>query len=341
MSHNRTNTATLILFLILDAALAVASQISQHLLWAILLAIALWLTLASLFQIVKGILEKCRLKPLVIRLAIGLLGMIESIALLFGVFYFAQDAVLFHPGHDPKSLDYITAKSDFDAVEIILGENTWNGILRNPASDDPSPLIIFFYGNAQNSAQTMRQMESFNIWPYFLDYQCLIMDYAGYGLNDGRSSLRNMCEEALAVFDYASSLPNVSHIIVGGYSIGTGPAIYLAANREADGLFLLAPYANTYDLYNNTLPIFYGPLRLFVKHKLAADKYAKAVSVPALVVSSRDDEIIPFDSSERLSECLGEECTFVAMSGIGHNSILFNREVLSGVKSYLGKMNFK
>ena len=79
------------------------------------------------------------------------------------------------------------------------------------------------------------------------------MDYPGYGLNDGLPSATGMYEEALAAFDYAVARPDVSQVIVGGYSIGTGPAVYLAANREAAGLFLMAPFANGYDLYNNVL----------------------------------------------------------------------------------------
>jgi len=335
MENNRKEIFSIIAFLILDIALIIVVQKTQHLLWEILLAIALFLTLISLIGIIKNLLKKRKSNPLYIRISVGLLSVLESIALLFGMFYFAQDMLLFYPGHDQKSWEYLAALPEFETVEIPYGKTAWQGVLRRPLKDEPSPLIIFFYGNAQNAASTMRQMENSHIWPYFQNYCCLIIDYAGYGINDGRPSMKNMCEEALAVFDYAHSLPEVSSIIIGGYSLGTGPAIYLAAQREANGLFLLAPYANTYDAYNNTLPIFYGPLRLFVKHKLPADVYAKALDIPSLVVASQDDEIIPYASSERLSECLGENCTLITLNGVGHNSILFNRMVLEGIQSYL------
>ena len=111
--------------------------------------------------------------------------------------------------------------------------------------------------------------------------------------------------------------------------------MYLAANREVDGLFLLAPFANTYDLYNNALPIFYGPLRVLVKHKFPADVYAKSVHVPVLVVASREDELIPFSSSEKASQSFNGNSTLVTLSGVSHNSILFNPTALNSVKSYL------
>jgi dienelactone hydrolase len=38
------------------------------------------------------------------------------------------------------------------------------------------------------------------------------------------------------------------HIVSMGYSMGTGSAVYLAANRPVVGLVLGAPCANGYDL---------------------------------------------------------------------------------------------
>jgi len=94
-----------------------------------------------------------------------------------------------------------------------------------------------------------------------------------------------------------------SRIIAGGFSIGTGPAAYLAANRNVAGLFLLAPFANSYDVYNKVLPIFHGPLRLLVKHKFSSDMRAPSITAPVLIVASENDEIVPFSSSEKLKAC--------------------------------------
>jgi len=139
----------------------------------------------------------------------------------------------------------------------------------------------------------------------------------------------------LAAYDYAAAFPDVSRIIVGGYSIGTGPAVYLAANREVDGLFLLSPYANGYDLYNSALPIFYGPLRLLVRYKFPSDAYAKAIDIPVLVVASRDDEVIPFRSTEQLHGALNEESIFVTLSDVPHNSVFSHQTTLDSIRAYL------
>ena len=261
---------------------------------------------------------------------------IKIIALVLIVLFFVQSVLLFHPSHDPESWAYLTSRPDFEAVEFTSNGKTYHGILRRNASAEPSPLILFFYGNADNAAGTMRAMDTFGIWPYFSDYHCLIVDYPGYGPGrGGRPSAKSIYETALAAFDYAETLPGVSRIIAGGFSIGTGPAVYLAAQREVGGLFLLAPYANGYDLYNSVLPIFHGPLRLLVRHPFPSDLHAKAVSVPALLVASRHDEVIPFRSPERLYHSFGEEATFTVLSHVAHNSLMFNQTTLESVKAYL------
>ena len=304
-------------------------------LWEILIAVALLIALIVLLRIGAKMLKKSRLKPGAIRALAGVLSAVEVIALIYGAFWFLQDSQLFHPGHDPHSWEELAARPEFEAVEFTAGKQTWHGMLRHGASEEPSPLIIFFYGNGQTASQAMRQMDAAGMWGYWGGYSCLVMDYAGYGLNEGRPSAKNMCGEALAAYDYAMALPGVSRVIVGGYSIGTGPAAYLAAHRAVAGLFLLAPYANSYDLYSSVLPIFYGPMRLFVRHRFRSDKCAGETRIPALVVASRDDEIVPFASSKKLVGCFGGECTFIPLNGVGHGSILFDRTALESVKAYL------
>ena len=269
-----------------------------------------------------------------------LFGALKIVALASIVILVIQDFVLFLPNHDPQSWEHLTAREEFEAVEFTSGRHTRSGMLRrSPTRQDPSPLILFFYGNSMNAAGTMRSMDRRGIWPYFLDFHVLVVDYAGHGPGArGRPSARNIYADALAAFDFAQSLPGVSHVIVGGFSLGTGAAVYAAAHRDAAGIFLLSPFANVYDLFNNVLPIFRGPGRLLVRHKFYSDRHAQAITVPALLVAARDDEVIPFASSERLNRRFGGETTFVALSSVGHNWILFNRTSLESVRAYLSAL---
>jgi pimeloyl-ACP methyl ester carboxylesterase len=180
-------------------------------------------------------------------------------------------------------------------------------------------------------------IEAQGMWSYYNDYSLLCIDYEGYGLNEGSPHYLNMYEEALAIYDYAITLPDVdtSNIVAMGYSLGTGSATYLAANRDVTGLILVSPYANGYDLYNNVLPIFYGILKPLVKHKLPSDEYAPMVSAPVLMFASKSDEVVPYESSQKLSERFTSPVEFVTVDWAYHTGIYGADDVYSKIKTFL------
>jgi dienelactone hydrolase len=146
-----------------------------------------------------------------------------------------------------------------------------------------------------------------------------------------------MYELALAVYDYAVTLPNVDieKIVPMGFSLGTGCAVYLAAKRRVSGLILAAPYANGYDLYNNMVPIFFGPMRLLVKQKLPSDEYAPKVTCPVFIVASRSDEVVSFLSSEFLSKLFSGNVDFIILDDELHNHIFQGLGVMNKMQTFL------
>jgi pimeloyl-ACP methyl ester carboxylesterase len=145
-----------------------------------------------------------------------------------------------------------------------------------------------------------------------------------------------MYETALAAYDYAVALPGVDpeRVAAMGYSIGSGCAVYLAANRPVSALILAAPYANGYDLYNNYLPIFKGPLRALVKHKLPSEDWAQRVSCPTLILASRTDELVPYTSSVALSGRFPGDAELVTLEDTAHNEI-FTADVWAQIRAFL------
>ena len=264
-----------------------------------------------------------------------------------GIIYAVQDGMLFYNIHDSESREFLLTRQGYQEVQFTAENGkTYHGMMYRASDDtmpddtipdDTLPLVIYFGGNGEVSYRNLRNHEQRDDWQYFAGYHYLFIDYEGYGLNDGKPHYLNMYEQALAVFDYAAALPYVdnSHIVTMGYSLGTGNAVYLAANRPVAGLILAAPYANGYDLYNNLLPIFKGPMRLLVKQKLPSDQYAPNVTCPVLVIASRNDEEVPFSSSEQLAELFGGEVEFFSLENTLHNHIFGADGVFDNVQSIL------
>ena len=241
---------------------------------------------------------------------------------------------------DERSRTFLAPLERFTEIQFV-GANgkTYNGVLHQ-SKDEVLPLIIYFGGNGEVSHGHMRAREMLGHWEIFDGFHYLFVDYDGYGLNEGRAHYRNMYEGALEIFDYAKNLPFVddARIVVMGFSIGTGSAVYMAANRPVAATILLTPFANGYDLYNNLLPIFHGPMRLLVRQKLPSDLHAPNITAPTLIIASRDDEIIPFASSQRLADLVGGEMTFVGIDGTSHNGMFVDTIVLEEVQLFLDDM---
>ena len=253
------------------------------------------------------------------------------------IIYIAQDSMIFYNVKDPESREFLAGKPRYSEIEFTAENGkTYHGMMYQ-ATADKAPLLIYFGGNGEVSYRHMRSREEQGAWEYFSGYYYLFIDYEGYGLNDGRINYRNMYEQALAVYDYALTIPQVdsSQIVTMGYSLGTGNAVYLAANRPIAGLILAAPYANGYDLYNGVLPIFYGPGKSLVKQKLPSDEYAQNIICPTLIIASQDDEVVPFLSSKRLSKLLSGNVDFIELQYVGHNSLFQAEGVYNTVRSFL------
>ena len=283
--------------------------------------------------------ERSAAKKWARRAGVGLLALLLVFVAACGLVYVVQDRFFFYDVKDDQSRLFLQGRPGYTQVEFTAGNGkTYHG-MRYQSKAGKAPLVVYFGGNGQVSYKAMRNLDEQDRWKYFDGYSYLFIDYEGYGLNAGEPSYLNMYEEALAVYDYAAGLPDVDtkHIVSMGYSIGTGPAVYLAANRPVTGLVLAAPYANGDDLYNNALPVFVGPMKLLEKQKLPSDEYAPKVTAPVLVFASRGDQVVPFSSSKRLSTLFPGETEFVSLSTESHGQIL-NDETLEKVHSFLKKL---
>lgn len=281
--------------------------------------------------------QKYNIKAWLKRVCSIFMVVLNVLAPMSGITYSVQNRMFFYNVNCAESREFLQDRPGFSEI-VFTAENgkTYHGMMYR-ANDEIAPLVIYFGGNGEVSYRNLRNREEQEQWQYFPGYHYLFMDYDGYGLNDGQTHYLNMYEHALAVFDYAAALPNVdgNRIVAMGYSLGTGSAVYLAAHRPVAGMILATPYANGYDMYNNMLPIFHGPVRLLVQQKLPSDKYAPNITCPALIIASRSDEAIPYSSSVRLSELLGGDVDFMTLENVLHNDIFQADGVFDRVQSFL------
>ena len=265
------------------------------------------------------------------------LSIILSFLLLFcAVIYFLQPAMFFYPYHDAEAYGSLQETENMQEITIPHNGGCLHGWLHRDPRVDCAPLLILYGGNSQNSSAWFRMFENTGAFRYFSGYDVLFIDYPGYGLSDGNPTEKSLFSAALAVYDYSKTLEDTNgKAVILGYSIGTGVANYVASQREVEGLILLAPYDRGLSLYNDVCNIFHGPLKVLARFKFDSVTYAEEISVPTLLLASRDDEVIPYTHAQELSLHYPYLKELVILDGISHDGFFYSTQVLESIRDYL------
>ena len=246
-------------------------------------------------------------------------------------------ALLFIPNADKKAYQSLLDTQQAEALAIETEHGTFTGWFVHHMEGN-APLVLYFGGNGENASARVKWLtdpQKENVYSIFAGCNFAYVDYPGYGTSDGTTSEKSLKQYGLVVYDTLIAREDVSNIIVMGYSLGTGVANYVASQRQPAGMILMAPYANGYDLYNNYLNIFHGPLKTLVLFPMRAEKFAEKVNIKPLILASRSDEIVPYESAAALFQAYKKGCNFVTIDDIGHGEFWGNNEVLSEIRKYL------
>ena len=304
-------------------------------------ALTLLITCAVVFIVVlvlayalEGKSKKLRTPVFVAVVIVSLLA-VSCIAL-----YNYGKLMTFHPYFDEDSYDELSDMSN-KVYEISEdGLCGWRLPAASETGDTPRPVILYFGGNGENSStKILHIMEESDLFFLHDDYDFIFIDYPSYGLSEGSISEDAMREFALKAYDIVTSLDTTSSVSLLSYSIGNGPAVYLASqpNVEIENMVLLAPYYSGCDLYNNYLNIFHGPLVLLAAYRMPVYKYAGNVTCPVTVIASQDDEVIPIESSRHLfTELTESSASFITVQGVEHNDFFSTDEVVDAVRNAFG-----
>lgn len=257
---------------------------------------------------------------------------------LAGGFYFwhIQEDIVFHANYTQE--DYENLKENKKYEEIIIPNDEYNyyGWFYKNTVKAPAPLVIFFQGNYQNSSHTfVSHEEMFN--KYFAGYNVLIMDYPTFGKSEGRLTENQIFKLAELTYDYAISRHDVNKdkIVIMGYSIGTGPATYLASKKNACGLILLAPYDRMQSIYNKHIDMFYGPLKFLIRYQFDSIEYAKDVEEPTQIITSKSDEVINYTLAENLSKKFRDARKILVLENEKHNDYFSSAEAMEKISKFL------
>ena len=249
------------------------------------------------------------------------------------VVYLSQDALIFYrqPLAESRRAEISRRFPDVQEIFFRSTEETrihaWH--VRAP---ETAPVVIYFGGNAEEVSwmlEAVRAQTPGMSW--------LLMDYRGYGQSEGSPSEKALVADALALYDHAAKLPSVDpkRIHVFGRSLGSGPAVALAAERPLAGLVLATPFDSLAAVAKRYY--WYLPVDWMLKHRFDSIALAPRLKTPLLCLIAERDDVIPAVHAERLFEAWGGPKRKVLLPGASHNTTDSAPQFWPAIREFLQK----
>lgn len=146
-------------------------------------------------------------------------------------------------------------------------------------------------------------------------FSVLAYDYEGYGTSEGKPGEQAAYDDEDAAYEYLTSTLHVApeRVIIFGKSVGSGPAVHLAAGRNVAGLILQSPFTSAFRVLTRV------PLLPF--DKFPSYKTIRNVRCPILIIHGDSDSVIAQWHGRRLFELANQPRKFVSVSGADHNDL--------------------
>jgi uncharacterized protein len=242
--------------------------------------------------------------------ALALLAYFGGLALL----YFAQRSILFPIPEtrrtSPKAAGFPQAEEH--VLQTSDGEQI---IAWHVPPGDGKPVVIFFHGNGDILAWRA---------PWFgaltADGTGLVaVSFRGYAGSSGSPTEAGLINDAEAAYAFAAQRYAPDRIALWGYSLGSGPAVALAAKHRIARLILEAPYTSIADVAAAAFP--FAPVRWFLRDQFHADQWIANVTSPVLIMHGGRDHTIPIRFGERLYELARDPKQMVRFPDGGHDDL--------------------
>ena len=247
------------------------------------------------------------LKWLVVLVSVGYLSGLV-------VLFFAQRAFIFPIPQTvrttPQAAGFAEAEEHFlttaDGEKVII----WHV----PAKPGRA-VVIYFAGNGDFLAGLAGRFRAITS-----DGTGLVaLSYRGYAGSSGRPSEQGLLQDAAAAYAFTSARYGTDRIVVWGFSLGSGVAVALAAERPVGKLILEAPYTSAADVAAALLRMV--PVRWLMKDPFRSDERMARVTAPLLVMHGARDPTVSIALGERLFALAHEPKQFVRFAEGGHDDL--------------------
>lgn len=237
-----------------------------------------------------------------LQVAVG--AMLFGYVALVGYAWLGSDRLIFHP---PAP----TYAAGPDLLQIPAPEGVTLAARFFPYPDSRYTLV-YFHGNAEDLGRVEPQLR---LLRDRLHLSVLGWDYPGYGWSGGSVGEPATLRAAHAVLAYVTGPLGVpaNRVVLYGRSLGSGPAVELAASQPCRALVLESAFTSTFRVMTQ--------VRLMPFDKFSNLEKMSQVKCPVLVVQGTADRMIPFSHGQKLFAAAPEPKRRLWVEGAGHNDV--------------------
>jgi uncharacterized protein len=267
---------------------------------------------------------------------VGVVVVAVLVATLFVVrWYIGQrmQAAFITPGGQGVPV-VMTGDTTLSQLRIQSGRRTLAGLMRRvPDTATITTAVILFHGNRTTIAEQQSVMETLAS----RGFTSFAFDYSGFGRSDGRPSVRNLRQDALAAYAmFVDSVGPAARKIAIATSLGAAVLLDVIdqVQTNLDGIILVGTFASSREvgIRQGRIPRVLDFLAPQLYDNVAA---AAHLTKPVLVIHSDADELFPIDDARAIVAAAGGPARLEVLTGLAHDAYLTRPEHWNPVVAFI------
>ncbi len=200
-----------------------------------------------------------------------------------------------------------------EMVEIPTSDNERIRGWYAPPSQAGKPVIVYYKGNADSFSDEHVRYEKF----VEEGFGFLAFDYRGFPASPGLLNEENVLKDAIAAYAFAAN--KGFPIVIWGRSLGSGPATYVASQRDAEALLLETPFDSAVAVAKDRY--WFLPVDWIMLDQYRVDQWIADVEEPVFVGHGTADRTIGYSHGARIYELAPNKDEFWTVEGAGHSDL--------------------